>query len=114
MKTQKETSLMHSPYVLFCYKTCIIIFPHIFYARDLWDAQLGAPQYATTIKQMTGNWQHAVELPSATEWKTLFSMDLLPFPLHPFLTCIQISKAGLKLKEASVLYKFSIRFANIQ
>lgn len=78
---------MHSPYGLFCYKTCIINFPHIFYAGDLWDAQLGAPQYATTIKQITGNWQHAVDFLSATEWKMLFSVDLIPFPLHPLLPC---------------------------
>lgn len=30
MERGKETSVMHRPYVLFCYKTCIIIFPHIF------------------------------------------------------------------------------------
>lgn len=97
-----------------CFITCIIIFPHIFYAGDLQDAQLGAPQYATTIKQMTGNWQHAVDLLSATEWKTLFGTDLLPFPLHPFLPCHQVSKEAVKLKKASVPYRFSIRFANVQ
>lgn len=62
--------------------------PTHFYAGDLWDAQLGAPQYATTIKQMTGNWQHALGLLSSAEWKTLFSMDLIPFPLHPLLSCL--------------------------
>lgn len=87
--------------------------PTHFYARDLWDAQLGAPQHATAIKQMTGNWQHAVDLLSETEWKVLFSTDLLPFPLHSLLLCLQVSKAALKLKKSSVLYRLSIRFANV-
>lgn len=75
---------MHSPYVLLCYKTCIIIFPQIFYAGDLRDAQLGAPQYATTIKQMTGNWQHAVDLLSATKRKTVwYGPPAIPSPSTP-------------------------------
>jgi len=63
---------------------------------------------------MTANWQHVVDLLSAAEWKTLFSTDLLPLPLHPLLPCLQVSKAALKRKKALVLSRFSMRFSNVQ